>query len=178
MKTKAPKGMLERIVIYCTLGSLCLIVGPMSGPGWIFPTTRDEQLNNPLRVVGWTEKGLQLSNGKIVMPLGMTKLPNDSKALEEVTRRGVEVLHNGKTTGLIKVWHWCGNDSMRHDVQRVDVAKFLAYLGEGSSVYRFERPAESFSYRPGSGWNISHWASMNRQERSLKAAGKSLQLVR
>jgi len=102
----------------------------------IFPPSHvhTEALIKPVKVEGWSEKGLLLTDGRVVLPAGMTSLPRESEVLRLATQRGVDVLASGQVYGQLKVHHGCGNDPIRQDTRRVDLTDLLAYYGEGEFV--------------------------------------------
>lgn len=90
-----------------------------------------EALDDPVEVLAWAPKGLVLADGREVMPRGMVRLPAESEVLAAAVAAGVEVHADGSVHGLLRIWHWCGNDSVREHIARVDVGYLLAFLGEG-----------------------------------------------
>ena len=129
-----------------------------------FPLSHVDRLRHPVMVRSWSEKGLQLADGREVMPLGMRKLPLRSTALREVTKDGVEVAEDGRVFGRLRIWHWCGNDPLRNDVRRIDVAHLLTYFRQGVPVARLmARGPKPYSTEGGfseRGWNVSEYAGM------------------
>src|SRR4051812_35759277 len=88
-----------------------------------------EELRSPIRVVSWSEQGLQLGDGRTVRisdnPIGSEM----STALAEATREGIELSPDRRVYSLVRVHHWCGNDPVREHVARVDLAGLLTFLG-------------------------------------------------
>ena len=54
------------------------------------------------------------------VPVGMWRLEN-----------GDWVDYVGRVVGLVKVYHWCGNDPVRKQWARVDLTHLLMYLHKG-----------------------------------------------
>lgn len=126
------------------------------------PRDEIEVLANPILVQSWNEQGILLQNGSRVQLTGFKSLPRESFALEAATERGVELNSDGRVVGLVKVWHWCGNDPVRKHVARVDLAKLLAFLGEGETFRPVKRAKETTTFDANSydsefGWNISDY---------------------
>lgn len=124
-----------------------------------WPQSHIETLHAPVAVRGWSSSGLRLADGRVVPLPGFRALPESSVALATATRRGVEVEADGRVVGLVKIWHWCGNDALQHDVRRVDIGHLLEFLREGSFT-RALTENDPKATTPGgcfteSGWSIS-----------------------
>src|SRR5690349_4544352 len=102
-------------VIACLAAMLFLAA--LLVPHFQTPSARDieivELLNHPRVVVDWDEDGLWLDDGSQIALPDVDALPLSSLALEEATKRGVEVTPDGRVFGLVKIHHWCGNSSIR-----------------------------------------------------------------
>ena len=127
--------------------------------GRFFPIDRIDTLNNAQIVIGWSADGLLLSDGSDVQLPGCTKLPEESEALREAIREGIERTGDGRIIGLMRIHHWCGSDPVRNHVARVDLAHLLIFLGEGE----FTRPTQNGGLEGSrdecgfsrAGWNVS-----------------------
>lgn len=132
--------------------------------GRLTPLSHVEKLENPVEVVSWEPQGLRLADGRTVLPAGMIELPEQSDTLRVATKEGVEIAPDGRVFGLVKMWHWCGNDPVRHDISRVDVAQLLAFHQEGKSSLQPHRYAEVNFVKAGGGgprgWNTSYQTRM------------------
>src|SRR5688500_17175113 len=64
--------------------------------GSFSPIEKVETLNNPIQVTGWEVDGLRLTNGQTVKISGLIELPAECVALNEVTKRGVQIDADGK----------------------------------------------------------------------------------
>ena len=132
--------------------------------GSLVPRSHVDHLNNATNVIRWDEDGLVLTGGRRVIPQGMTKLPKDSATLAIATKEGVEVTPDGRVFGLVKLWHWCGNDAVRYDLSKIDLAQLLAYHHEGQSTLKpYEYSKHSFVETGGGsdhGWSISSFSRM------------------
>lgn len=126
-----------------------------------------EWLRHPQRVERYTQSGLLLNDGVELRLPGVAELTEPTPFLDVATARGVES-DQGRPIGLMRIWHWCGNDPMRYHLERVDLANLVLFLGEG-------RPTGSRTTRPRPrprglpllnkwGWNISHYKSFLRWE--------------
>jgi len=100
--------------------------------GYPFPLFSIAGLHDPVDVKDWTSTGLQLADGRVVMPKGMQQLPKESFALKKVIEGGVEVEPDGRVIGRLVVRPNCGNDPVWYRVNRIDVAWLLTYLREGT----------------------------------------------
>src|SRR5262249_21429696 len=130
-------------------------------------TRRVESLRSPVPVLGWSPSGLNLPGRRVLQLPNFEALPITSAALAEATKRGIEIADDGRDYGLLRVHHWCGNDSIREHIARVDIALLLIYLGEGKFLE--PRPPTSWSIAKtstafsDSGWRIEefiqfdHW---------------------
>lgn len=178
---KIPRGI---VVVAVFLGAsvfaaYCLCFKIVTRHWW--PISLVEKLNDPVQIHGWNETGLLGANGKVLELPGMKKLPEKSGALSEVMKNGsVEISRGGRVYGLIRIHHWCGNDPVRSDLQRVDIAAALAFLHEGeltrplSSAQKkdaVESPGGRFSEH---GWNNSEfyqfkgWVQLYEEESGNK----------
>ena len=126
-----------------------------------------EQLSGPAAVSGWSEHGLRLSDGRDVQLPNFSKLPVESPALSEATKRGVEVTSEGRVFGLISIHHTCGNDPVREHVVRIDLAHMLAYLGQGEfDMAQNERAQEYLAALRGPrlsnfGWEVTNFKTFD-----------------
>src|SRR5262245_51103401 len=121
-----------------------------------------DTLNTPTKVATWTERGLVLVDGRTIPLPGLRRLPAESTALTEATREGVEVRSDGHVYGLVRVWHWCGNDTVRHHVVRVDLGRLLIFLDQGDHVEVKSPPCgyscQSLGGKFGEyGWDLSEY---------------------
>jgi hypothetical protein len=132
--------------------------------GHFFPINRIDNLVNSQTVSGWQEDGLKLSDGRVIMPLGMKKLPKSSESLSIVLKNGVEVASDGKVYGLIKIHHWCGNDPVENDLRKIDIGQLLAFYHEGTSTIKPYQYADDGFVKSGGGskygWSISSLVEM------------------
>jgi len=121
-------------------------------------------LEAPQTVSGWSEDGLQLTDGRTIQLPGLQKLPTKSAALNEATKRGIEIASDGRVFGLVRVHHWCGNDPVREHISRVNIAELLKFLREGESSITLSKEAmKCVSTNPGGqflsghGWDIGEY---------------------
>ena len=121
-----------------------------------------ESLQAPVALIGWTDAGLQTTDGRTIPVPGIEHLPADSLALAEATKRGVEIAPDGRLICLIRIFHWCGNDPITADIRRVDLSDMLTYLRVGEPVSPVPNPV-LLAREPGgwfhsdSGWSISDY---------------------
>jgi hypothetical protein len=88
-----------------------------------------ESLRFPRRLSGWSRDGLHTLDGEVIALPGIETLPEQSRILNEIVHRCVEVdPDNGRVYGLLPIDHWCGNDPIRRHLARVDVESLLTYL--------------------------------------------------
>ena len=160
---------IRRLAIRLSIATLTVFVGLYIVPNMLlwgrpFPISHVDQLQSPAKVESWNPRGLQLADGRQVMPFGMVELPNQSKTIEIATKEGVEVAADGRVYGLVKIWHWCGNDAVRYDMSRIDIAQLLAFHREGKSSLKPYKYADASFVRTGGGsnrgWSISSRVSM------------------
>ncbi|MBL8800477.1 MAG: hypothetical protein JNN27_00655 [Planctomycetes bacterium] len=85
-------------------------------------------LERPTPVEGIDDSGLVLRDGRRVA-WGF-EVPNaaQSRALQAAVAQGVELTPDGRAIGLVRIHHWCGNDSIRLHWERVDVRALLEFL--------------------------------------------------
>ena len=129
--------------------------------GRFFPVRIIETLQSPVPVVGWSEDGLNLADGRTVALPGVRKLPATSIALSELTNHGVELSTNGRIYGLIRVHNWCGNDPVEEHIARVDISHTVLMLQIAEPITPLpESIKDSFS-KGGRfsefGWNVSEF---------------------
>lgn len=128
------------------------------------PLWRIDHLADAHDIKGWDRNGLRLDDGRVVMPVGMKELPEKSETIKIATERGVEVSPDGHTYVLVQLWHWCGNDAVRYDLRKLDLAQLLAYHQEGVSTIKPHRYANRSFTKDGGGssqgWSLSSYAGM------------------
>ncbi len=156
--------------VFVCAGLLALVLGVVAArpyylhllrTGRLTPIEIVEALRDPLPVRGWDAQGLYLGDGRSVALPGLRALPADSRALQECTRRGVEIDADGRVWGLVPIHHWCGNDPVRKHLARLDLAELLTYLQVGEPLtapknadQRVRVPGGQFSQH---GWNVSEF---------------------
>lgn len=123
-----------------------------------------ERLENPTAVVSVEADGVRLSDGRFFSwGLGMP-VPPHLAALGALTAHGVDVAPDGRMSGLVEVWHWCGNDPIRKHLARVDIGLVLEFLGgrnapgEGQPL-DFGEGDGQFEAR---GWRVDNWYAFER----------------
>ncbi len=129
-----------------------------------------DELDSPIAVTGWSERGLELVDGRVIQLPGMLALPRTSAALTDGTSRGIEIDERGRVYGLVRVHHWCGSDPVDEHIARVELAHLLTYFGEGEpkdqGPQRFHFPDNGSN---GSftrwGWNVSGYHAFMRVQR-------------
>lgn len=126
-----------------------------------------ETLVAPVSVRGWTRDALLLADGRELPLPG--DLHRNSILLAEVTRQGIEIL-NGRPIGLIRVWHWCGNDPIGRHVARVDLMDLLLYLAEEVEDDHVRVPK---GFDLAFGWDTSEFRAFRAHQRLGSAAGWS-----
>lgn len=134
-------GAWKRIVgwgvgLFAAGAAIWALSGPLhtySLTGRFFRIHRIEPLVNPVGVVSFEPTGLRLADGRLLVLKGVARVRTDSAVLREAVRDGVEVAPDGAVVGRVRVWHWCGNDPVREDVRRVDLALLAMYMhGDGA----------------------------------------------
>jgi len=93
----------KTIILFATIAVLILGVA-VAWPrisyymltGRFFSVQKIEVLQNPVTVTRWSSDGLSLADGRTVQLPGLRSLSNDSAALGEATKRGVEVHPDGE----------------------------------------------------------------------------------
>lgn len=131
-----------------------------------------ETLQHPVAVTKWDAAGLCLADGRTVGVPGVSALPEDSPALHEALKRGVEVRQDGRIFALVRIHHWCGNDPVTEHVARIDLSDMMMFLRVGRPTTPVPE-AECLVNEPGGsfsdfGWNISEflqfqaWQSLKR----------------
>ncbi len=131
-----------------------------------------DTLNHPMQVKQLESGGLVLTTGRLVTLPGIKTLPVTSSALTEVTSHGIELDPEGRVFGLVRVWHWCGNDPVRTHLARVDVARLLMYLGEGSFPQPSVKPPTWASTKERftkEGWDVGDFSQFVAWNRELEA---------
>ncbi|HKQ38759.1 MAG TPA: hypothetical protein VJ063_11825 [Verrucomicrobiae bacterium] len=132
--------------------------------GHFRPIERTHYLGSTNLVTTWNSDGFRLADGRLVQLPGFQKLPEKSDALSEVIKYGIELGTNDRVYGLVRVHHWCGNDPVKRDIVKVDVAKMLAFLKEGELLPGHKEaiafaelgPLRGFSEW---GWNMSDYVT-------------------
>jgi hypothetical protein len=129
------------------------IVGLLTSGG----SSIEEKLTDPQTVERWSETDLVLASGRKLRLPGVPRLPASLPLLSQMVERGVEVGSDGRIIGLVKIWHWCGNDPVREHIARVDIANVLLYFGHGPVPAACEeyRPRERQHALSRHGWSVS-----------------------
>jgi len=132
----------------------------LTGSPW--PLRHIESLTNPTDVTGWSAAGLRLADGRVVSLPGFKQIPAEIKALSAATAHGVEIDPNGRSYGVLKIWHWCGNDPLRTDYRRGDLNQLLAFERAGEPLDS-TMPFDTREKTPGlgftdHGWSVSSFA--------------------
>ncbi|HUG93074.1 MAG TPA: hypothetical protein VML55_19695 [Planctomycetaceae bacterium] len=159
------------VAVFACLALAAAIVVPRFGhlilTGQLFPADIVEELENPVAVLSWSERGLHVADGRVVSLPGFESLPTESEALAEATREGVSVDTSGNVFGLVRVHHWCGNDPVRKHVARVNLASLLQFLSEsyGDSPSGSIPPTEESRFSR-AGWNVSEYYQFERWAQS------------
>ncbi|MCM8541895.1 MAG: hypothetical protein NE328_16620 [Lentisphaeraceae bacterium] len=148
--------------------------------GAFTPKAIIEELNNTRQVREITSNGLIMADGSLVKIRHISKLPKDSKTLREAIERGIEIDDKGNTFGLVKIWHWCGNDPVRYHLARVNLSSLVLLIGGTPSqeipfeLIGMHLPSDnSISYNE-HGLNILFYQRMLLISESLKVTTKQL----
>ena len=88
-----------------------------------------EELNSPAEVLEVTSTGFKLSDGRLILPKFIEKIPKDSQAVRDAIKYGIEIDEHGQCFGLIKVHHWCGNDPVSQHLARINLSFLI--ISEG-----------------------------------------------
>lgn len=132
------------------------------GPHLFRREGRTEVLHAPRTVSAVSTNGLIMADGSVVKIPYVVEVPTNLPLLQEALKRGIEIDQQGHVVGLIKVWHWCGNDPIRSHVGRIDLSGLLLFAGarpaEGVSTNHFPA-SEQIDLREW-GLNISQYMSM------------------
>lgn len=110
-------------VVWCLPCLSIIVTGLLRHDGKV------EVLQAPRMVRQITAEGLLLENGSLVKIPYVQNIPTDLPVLVAATQRGVEIDKDGQVIGLIKVWHWCGNDPIRSHVGRIELTGLLLFAG-------------------------------------------------
>lgn len=129
--------------------------------GWV-STSIVETLDSPIRIRSWDKEGMTLADGRFVRLPEVKVLPSNCSPLFcESTRQGVELSPEGRVFGLLRIHHWCGNDSVRTHVAKVDLSRLLLFTGEGEPIRPLSRNAKECSLSQASlgdcGWRIEEF---------------------
>lgn len=156
MKTKKIIGWMIGIIIGLMILHFLLTGSPV-------PVFKIESLDNPVAVMGWDSEGLALEDGRKIQLSGFISLPEQSKALSEATKQGVEIDSNGRIYGLVRIHHWCGHDPVRKHIARIDLASMLTFLNEGKLKESSEDQKSGASQKRGMftkcGWEVGEFYS-------------------
>jgi hypothetical protein len=147
---------------------------PFVAPPLLRWRTIEEHLTNPRTVRDWSSEGLRLEDGQTVALPGISSLPAKSAILSELVRQGVELTPDGRVMGLVRIWHWCGNDPVRRHTARVDIAHVLLYFGDmpvspDAEYVRSRAAPRTFS---DSGWNVSDYGRFMAFTNALEIDGE------
>lgn len=163
MAWQKPPVVVRAVMVISVAYAALIIGGNLMLWGTPFAISIVDPLHKPAKVTRWEPNGLYLSDGRVVMPTGMTLLPEGSDTLDIATREGVEVAPDGRVFGLIKLWHWCGNDPVRHHLGKIDIAQLLSYHQEGKSTLKPHRYAER-GFKEMGGGSERGWSTSARTQ--------------
>lgn len=143
------------------VGLLSLLVPYSQVSREYWPEGHSDALDTPVTVVGFDATGLTLAGGRRLIVPGYKSLTGAGSLIEATTEKGVEITPDGKIFGLLKIWHWCGNDPVRYHYARVNLADLLRYFDKGEPIEKKTSPARLVPFREfeytESGWSISEW---------------------
>ena len=130
--------------------------------GGIFSKNIIEQLDAPVRVRAWDRGALILEDGKQVRLPELKDLPAENNAiLGEATKHGIELAQDGRVYGLVKIHHWCGNDSVDNHLAKVDLSRLLLFAGYANPAKPMSSDAKQCSLTQASiskyGWRIEEY---------------------
>lgn len=131
-----------------------------NGPPWQSMDVIDT-LQDPIGVEGWTRDHLLLKGDRAVEFPGVGDLRDHSVILAEVTSRGVE-LRNGRVIGLLRVWHWCGNDPISLHLARVDIDALLRHFPADAGTVTIPE-----GFDPRWGWDFMDFNGFQRRQNLL-----------
>ena len=137
-----------------------------------------EKLNTPVPVSQWTENGVSLMDGRKIPWREINCVDLASPVLSELSQNGLEMT-DGRIYGLVKVNHWCGNDSVGVHWARVDVERLLFYRKEAATSNpawshvsaRFDIRLSGFNWDPGDHSNFRGWCELVDSEEETRAEG-------
>jgi hypothetical protein len=86
------QGILIGSGLLAAVGWLTIRLFFLSMTGSFFPVRIEEKLSNPVPSPTWVPDGIVLRGGTKVLPVGITRLPERSNAMQSILRRGVEQL--------------------------------------------------------------------------------------
>lgn len=116
-------------------------------------------LERPIAVARVEDDGVVLSDGRRIA-WGF-EVPNAAqlRALQAAIARGVEVTADGRAVGLVRIHHWCGNDSIRLHWERVDIRALLDFLPQAHFAHpRFAGDLAWSNPQFGKhGWRVESW---------------------
>ena len=149
------------LIAVVSVGLLSLMVPYSRISREYWPEGHSDALNNPVTVVSHDATGLTLAGGRRVTVSGYKSLTGAESLIEATKERGVEITPDGKIFGLLKIWHWCGNDSVRYHYARVNLSELIRYFDKGEPVEKTTAPASTIPSRKfeytDEGWSISEW---------------------
>jgi hypothetical protein len=147
--------------------------------GHLYPIRIVEGLSQPIAVAGWKDNELRFADGRSVMVPGFRTLPEKSDAIEEATKRGVEITSDGRVIGLVRIHHWCGNDPVREHLARIDISEMLLFLGVGEPDAQLPPEGQGLERLGGTfsrfGWTVDEFLEFEfwQKVRRLNREGES-----
>lgn len=139
-----------------------------------FPLIQKETLQHPQHGATWRAGGLQLGNGDFILIPGIPSTP--SPLLVAAVSHGVEVNQAREVTGLVNVWHWCGNDPVRYDLVRVNIRDLVRFLNQpifgtardGETQVALAGPMKPGGSYTAHGWLPTEFAEFKRYQAETK----------
>lgn len=146
--------------------AMCALHVLLTGP--LLPRRIVERLNNPVQVKQITSIGFITADGRLIKMDHVKEVPTNSVVVREAVSRGIELSEDGRTFGLLKIWHWCGNDPVRYHIGRVDLSALILAAGGKPDpdipqevLDRLFHPARALDYGE-HGLNVSDYGSIRR----------------
>ncbi len=97
--------------------------------GTLFPRRIVEKLNHTRKVTDITAAGFVTEDGDLIKVKYVSEIPTNLAVIRVAVANGIEVDAQGQTFGLLKIWHWCGNDPVRYHIARVNLSNLILASG-------------------------------------------------
>jgi hypothetical protein len=129
-----------------------------------------DELDNPKTVSQIYPHGILLQDGTLVELPYITEMPVKSPVFQAALKHGIEINQDGNVYGILKLWHYCGNDPIRLDLRKVNLSDLAAFLHPKGATEKYsvelyiqdDNALKYFNHYSSHGWNYGTYLWFKR----------------